>query len=217
VEDAATSLIYMQQRYYDAGIGRFLSVDPVTAYEQPVINFNRYVYALNNPYKFTDPDGREVTCDRERCTGTIRNLVDAATVAVAYATAWIASTIPSSQNNEAADSDGVDAGLNPDEAKEVTDGAIAGIREGKMHAPGDAGKAGELIGHTGAGDDEWTRLGETQGAVAKDENNIRFPDGSNANRHKSTRPFAGGPPAGTDTIKIYRPGSRIPDTTVRYP
>src|SRR3546814_6432958 len=29
--DAATGLSYMQQRYYDPGVGRFLSVDPVTA------------------------------------------------------------------------------------------------------------------------------------------------------------------------------------------
>ena len=46
------------QRYYDPAIGRFLSVDPVTAYEQPGQNFNRYWYAGNNPYRFTDPDGR---------------------------------------------------------------------------------------------------------------------------------------------------------------
>ena len=31
VQDALTGLTYMQQRYYDPGIGRFLSVDPVTA------------------------------------------------------------------------------------------------------------------------------------------------------------------------------------------
>lgn len=58
VEDAATGLTYMQQRYYDPMIPRFLSVDPVTAYSNPVGAFNRYAYAFNNPYKFTDPDGR---------------------------------------------------------------------------------------------------------------------------------------------------------------
>lgn len=60
VQDAATGLTYMQQRYYDPAIGIFLSVDPVTAYSDPIGQFHRYRYANNNPYKFTDPDGREV-------------------------------------------------------------------------------------------------------------------------------------------------------------
>ncbi|MGX5731973.1 RHS repeat-associated core domain-containing protein, partial [Pseudoxanthomonas beigongshangi] len=60
VQDAATGLTYMQQRYYDPVIGRFLSVDPVTALSNPLAMFNRYKYANNNPYRFTDPDGR--TC-----------------------------------------------------------------------------------------------------------------------------------------------------------
>ena len=57
-QDGATGLTYMQQRYYDPQIGRFLSVDPVTAYSNPVGAFNRYWYGNNNPYRFTDPDGR---------------------------------------------------------------------------------------------------------------------------------------------------------------
>ncbi|MDH0273021.1 MULTISPECIES: RHS repeat-associated core domain-containing protein [Stenotrophomonas] len=60
VSDAATGLSYMQQRYMDPQLGVFLSVDPVTAYEQPVGQFNRYRYANGNPYKFKDPDGRIV-------------------------------------------------------------------------------------------------------------------------------------------------------------
>lgn len=51
-------LPYMQQRYYDPQVGRFLSVDPVQAITADGSNFNRYWYANNNPYKFTDPDGR---------------------------------------------------------------------------------------------------------------------------------------------------------------
>jgi len=58
VMDATTGLSYMQQRYYDPMVGRFLSVDPVTANANPGSNFNRYAYANNNPYKFVDPDGR---------------------------------------------------------------------------------------------------------------------------------------------------------------
>lgn len=61
VQDAATGLTYMQQRYYDPGVGRFLSVDPVTADSVSGANFNRYWYANNNPYRFKDPDGRECT------------------------------------------------------------------------------------------------------------------------------------------------------------
>ncbi|CAD7722985.1 hypothetical protein LMG31886_04650 [Xanthomonas hydrangeae] len=57
--DGGTELIYMQQRYYDPVIGRFLSSDSVTAYSNPVGAFNRYWYANNNPYKFLDPDGNE--------------------------------------------------------------------------------------------------------------------------------------------------------------
>ncbi|WP_329891416.1 RHS repeat-associated core domain-containing protein [Stenotrophomonas sp. SMYL11] len=58
VTDSGTGLSYMQQRYMDPQSGMFLSTDPVTAYQQPVEQFNRYRYANGNPYKFTDPDGR---------------------------------------------------------------------------------------------------------------------------------------------------------------
>ncbi len=59
VMDAVTGLNYMQQRFYDPGVGRFLGVDTVTAYGGDLRHFNRYDYAFNNPYKFTDPDGRD--------------------------------------------------------------------------------------------------------------------------------------------------------------
>ena len=59
VMDSQSGLTYMQQRYYDPTIGRFLSTDPVTANSVTGANFNRFWYANNNPYRFTDPDGRE--------------------------------------------------------------------------------------------------------------------------------------------------------------
>lgn len=58
VQDATTGLTYMQQRYFDPQLGLFLSTDSVTAYGGNIRHFNRYAYAYNNPYKFTDPDGR---------------------------------------------------------------------------------------------------------------------------------------------------------------
>ena len=47
----------MQQRYFDPIAGRFLSVDPVVTDTQTGDDFNRYVYANGNPYKYVDPDG----------------------------------------------------------------------------------------------------------------------------------------------------------------
>lgn len=61
VQDGASGLTYMQQRYYDPAIGRFLSADPVEADSNTGSNFNRFWYANNNPYSFTDPDGRAAT------------------------------------------------------------------------------------------------------------------------------------------------------------
>lgn len=68
VEDYNTNLTYMQQRYYDADVGQFLSIDPVGPYDSPVTQFNRYRYGSNNPYLFKDPDGRTVCkLDRKDC------------------------------------------------------------------------------------------------------------------------------------------------------
>ena len=58
MSDSATSLTYMEQRYYDPQISKFLSVDPVTTFSNPTGAFNRYWYANNNPQRFIDLDGR---------------------------------------------------------------------------------------------------------------------------------------------------------------
>ncbi|WP_425608092.1 RHS repeat domain-containing protein [Pseudoxanthomonas winnipegensis] len=81
VLDAATGMNYMQQRYYDPMIGLFLSVDPVTAYAKPGVNFNRYWYASNNPYRFTDPDGRYVCSGSKTDCGNFDKAIDAAKAA----------------------------------------------------------------------------------------------------------------------------------------
>jgi len=74
VQDAATGLTYMQQRYYDPVIGRFLSVDPVAINSKSGNNFNRYGYGSNNPYRFFDPDGRcvgsHISDSDGRCPGS---------------------------------------------------------------------------------------------------------------------------------------------------
>ncbi|WP_306581143.1 RHS repeat-associated core domain-containing protein, partial [Dokdonella sp.] len=53
-----TGLIYMQQRYYDPRLHRFISPDPVWPDADTATNFNRYAYANNSPYRYIDPDGR---------------------------------------------------------------------------------------------------------------------------------------------------------------
>lgn len=65
LEDRDIGLTYMQARYYDPVIGRFYSNDPVDMLGHmqkgnPTMGFNRYAYANNNPYKYTDPDGEFV-------------------------------------------------------------------------------------------------------------------------------------------------------------
>ncbi|QQP94771.1 RHS repeat domain-containing protein [Lysobacter enzymogenes] len=73
VNDAATGLSYMQQRYFDPELGRFMSVDPVTAIGGGNRFFNRYAYGFNNPFKFNDPDGRcPVTSSKRSCIDSER-------------------------------------------------------------------------------------------------------------------------------------------------
>ncbi|MBZ4185830.1 RHS repeat-associated core domain-containing protein, partial [Thermomonas sp. RSS23] len=68
VMDAVSGLINMQQRMFDPQIGRFLSVDPVTAYDNGDMRFfNRFAYAFDNPYRFMDPDGRAATNQQKPC------------------------------------------------------------------------------------------------------------------------------------------------------
>lgn len=47
-------------RYYDPNTGRFTGVDPVNGNPENPQSLNSYAYALNNPYKYFDPNGKEV-------------------------------------------------------------------------------------------------------------------------------------------------------------
>jgi len=53
VLDNESGLMYYRMRYYDPGIGRFITADPIRF--QGGINF--YTYCLNNPIKHLDPFG----------------------------------------------------------------------------------------------------------------------------------------------------------------
>ncbi len=64
INDVDSGLVYMQARYYDPEIGRFVSEDPRPASATDINGFNRYVYAESNPISKIDPDGqRAVVAD----------------------------------------------------------------------------------------------------------------------------------------------------------
>ncbi len=50
-------LINMNARLYDPAVGRFLAADPYVQAPDFSQNFNRYSYCLNNPLRYTDPNG----------------------------------------------------------------------------------------------------------------------------------------------------------------
>jgi len=74
VADATSELVYMQARYYDPKIGRFLSTDPATPVAGNLSSISRYVYADSNPIGNIDPDGRESACvsQANHCDGSNR-------------------------------------------------------------------------------------------------------------------------------------------------
>ena len=59
VNDPDTGLVYMQARFYDPVVGRFISVDQVGPQAGGIFLFNRQAYANNNPILNVDLDGRE--------------------------------------------------------------------------------------------------------------------------------------------------------------
>jgi RHS repeat-associated protein len=68
--DIETGLDFVQARYYSSIQGRFTSVDPydplnsgedIASRDYYILqpqNWNRYAFALNNPHKYVDPDGK---------------------------------------------------------------------------------------------------------------------------------------------------------------
>ena len=57
VYDEETGFYYLQSRYYNPEVGRFISADVLLSTGQGVIGHNAYAYCLNNPINGIDPDG----------------------------------------------------------------------------------------------------------------------------------------------------------------
>jgi RHS repeat-associated protein len=91
-KDSESGLYYFGARYMDAGAGRFASpdsieaVDPVTGKvnEKNLLDpqrLNKYTYALNNPYRYIDPDGNQTVPARVLALIAQGNLAEAAAIA----------------------------------------------------------------------------------------------------------------------------------------
>ncbi len=55
--DASTGLVYLRARYYDPGVGRFVSKDQWGGHEQKPQTLNMFAYVTNNPINQIDPSG----------------------------------------------------------------------------------------------------------------------------------------------------------------
>ena len=55
--DTETGFYYLQSRYYDPVIGRFINLDRFVTTGQGFLSYNMYAYCGNNPVVFVDPSG----------------------------------------------------------------------------------------------------------------------------------------------------------------
>ena len=55
--DTETGLYYLQSRYYNAQVGRFINADGYVSTGQDVLCYNMFAYCENNPVNFSDPTG----------------------------------------------------------------------------------------------------------------------------------------------------------------
>ena len=55
--DRDLGMYYLQTRYYDSNIGRFLNADSYVSTGQGILGHNMYAYCNNNPVMYVDPTG----------------------------------------------------------------------------------------------------------------------------------------------------------------
>ena len=75
--DAETGLDYFGARYMSSAQGRFTSADPLYIEMHRLADpqqLNLYSYARNNPLKFVDPLGLDITCGGSRCDDYIEGV-----------------------------------------------------------------------------------------------------------------------------------------------
>ncbi len=65
--EVGIGLHYFQARWFDSALGRFISADTIIPRTGGVLAWDRYLYTLGNPLKYTDPSGHEICLDDGNC------------------------------------------------------------------------------------------------------------------------------------------------------
>ena len=70
VYDTETGLYYLQSRYYNPVMGRFINIDLYITTGQGFLGNNTFLYCGNNAVNFSDPDGYRYVCNTFHGGGT---------------------------------------------------------------------------------------------------------------------------------------------------
>jgi len=79
--DNSTGLYYLQSRFYDPMIGRFINADGYVSTGQGILGFNMFTYCLNNPANMVDHDGYRGTNLHSSRTNAMATLMSRAAAA----------------------------------------------------------------------------------------------------------------------------------------
>ena len=88
-------LIHMNGRIYDPLLGRFISADSKVPGFSDLQSYNRYAYVLNNPLRFTDPDGK---AQKDAAAGAIEGANNALVDSGPFAQSFEANSNEAAQN-----------------------------------------------------------------------------------------------------------------------
>ena len=74
--DTETGLYYLNSRYYDPGVGRFINADEYVSTNQGILGDNGFAYCQNNPVRYGDSQGTFINTLMGIATGALSVVVD---------------------------------------------------------------------------------------------------------------------------------------------
>ena len=77
--DTETSLYYLQSRYYDPEVGRFINPDAYASTGQGILGANMFTYCGNNPVILSDENGNRFIYANTRTYGKVSETTDSGT------------------------------------------------------------------------------------------------------------------------------------------